>query len=246
MEIKNKKKTGIITLALITGISIIGTSVAYFTSTEAKENPFTVGSVRTILHEDRWNDLADTDHNDIPDMAENIIPNKTIPKDPTIENTGKNPAWVYLEVKVPIVNIITAQEDGSRNPKADTELFLFTPDLEHWTQLSKTVEEDMDRKKTAIYVFGYTAVLDPGQTTKELFKEVRFCNAIEEQGLEDTKQVITVKSMAIQKEETGTMEEAYSKFINQEHLKDLNNVDTITSKDEKDESSTAPVEGQDE
>ena len=89
MEIKNKKKIGVITLALITGISIIGTSVAYFTSTNTKENPLTVGSVRTVLHEDRWDDLADTDHNGIPDLAEEIIPNKNIPKDPAIENTGK-------------------------------------------------------------------------------------------------------------------------------------------------------------
>lgn len=149
MEIRNKKKVGILSIAALAGITIIGSSVAYFTSTDTKDNLFTVGSVRTILHEDRWDDLADTDHNGIPDMAEDIIPNKTIPKDPTIENTGKNPAWVYLEVRVPIVNIITAQEDGSRNPKADTELFLFTPDLDHWRQLSKIVEEDTDGRKTA-------------------------------------------------------------------------------------------------
>ncbi|MCR0207331.1 SipW-dependent-type signal peptide-containing protein, partial [[Clostridium] innocuum] len=134
-------KVGILSIAALAGITVIGSSIAYFTSTDTKDNLFTVGSVRTVLHEDRWDDLADTDHNGIPDMAEDIIPNKTIPKDPTIENTGKNPAWVYLEVRVPIVNIITAQEDGSRNPKADTELFLFAPDLDHWRQLSKIVEE---------------------------------------------------------------------------------------------------------
>ena len=219
MEIRNKKKVGILSIAALAGITIIGSSVAYFTSTDTKDNLFTVGSVRTILHEDRWDDLADTDHNGIPDMAEDIIPNKTIPKDPTIENTGKNPAWVYLEVRVPIVNIITAQEDGSRNPKADTELFLFTPDLDHWRQLSKIVEEDTDGRKTAVYVFGYETVLNPGQTTAELFSSVTFCNAIEEQGLEDSEQTITVKSMAIQQEETGTMEEAYGSFINQEHVR---------------------------
>lgn len=218
MEIRNKKKIGIITLAALAGISIIGSSIAYFTSTETKDNPLTVGSVRTVLHEDNWDDLADTDHNGIPDLAEEIIPNKTIPKDPAIENTGKNAAWVYLEVRVPIISIITAQADGSRNPKADTELFDFSADLEHWKQLSKIVEEDTNGKKTAVYVFGYEAVLDPGQTTSELFTTVTYCNAIEAQGLEDTKQTITVKSMAIQQEESGTMEEAYSRYINQEHI----------------------------
>lgn len=238
MKIRNKKKTGIITLAALAGISIIGSSVAYFTSTNTKENPLTVGSVRTVLHEDRWDDLADTDHNGIPDMAEDIIPNKTIPKDPTIENTGKNPAWVYLEVKIPIVNVITAKENGSRNPKADTELYLFTPDLDHWRQLSKIIEEDTEGKKNAVYVFGYETVLDPGQFTKELFKEVQFCNAIEEQGLEDTNQNITVKSIAIQKEETGTMEEAYGKFINQEHVIDTDNTGSDDNTTDTSESTT--------
>lgn len=245
MKFSNKKKTGIITLAAFAGISIIGSSIAYFTSTNTKNNPFTVGSVRTILHEDRWDDLADTDHNDIPDIAENIIPNKTIPKDPSIENTGKNPAWVYLEVRVPILNIITAQEDGSRNPKADTELYLFTPDLNHWRQLSKIIEEDTDGKKTAVYVFGYETVLDSGQTTADLFTQVQFCNAIEEQGLEDTGQTITVKSMAIQQEESGTMEEAYAKFINQEHIKESETTkpsDDMTDMTE----STTETEGHDE
>lgn len=245
MEIRNKKKAGIVALATLTGISIIGSSVAYFTSTDTKDNPFTVGSVRTILHEDRWDDLADTDHNGIPDMAEDIIPKKIIPKDPTIENTGKNPAWVYLEVRVPIVYIITAQDDGSRNPKTDTELFLFTPDLEHWVQLSKIVEEDTDGNKAAVYVFGYETVLDPGQTTAELFTQVQFCNAIEEQGLEDTGQTITVKSMAIQQEESGTMEDAYGKFINQEHVTE--NDTTKPGDDTTDTTgSTTEMEGQDE
>ena len=60
--------------------------------------------------------------------------------------------------------------------------------------------------------------MNPGQTTAELFSSVTFCNAIEEQGLEDSEQTITVKSKAIQQEETGTMEEAYGSFINQEHV----------------------------
>ena len=60
--------------------------------------------------------------------------------------------------------------------------------------------------------------MNPGQTTTELFSSVTFCNAIEEQGLEDSEQTITVKSIAIQ-QETGTMEEAYGSFINQEHVR---------------------------
>ena len=92
MEIRNKKKVGILSIAALAGITIIGSSVAYFTSTDTKDNLFTVGSVRTILHEDRWDDLADTDHNGYPRYGRRYHTEyKTIPKDPTIEEYRQEP-----------------------------------------------------------------------------------------------------------------------------------------------------------
>ncbi|MCR0206984.1 CalY family protein, partial [[Clostridium] innocuum] len=49
MEIRNKKKVGILSIAALAGITVIGSSIAYFTSTDTKDNLFTVGSVRTVL-----------------------------------------------------------------------------------------------------------------------------------------------------------------------------------------------------
>lgn len=233
-----EKKKKIVLGMAVSGIAIFGSSLAFFTSTETITNDFTAGSINTVLHEEKWEALADTDHNDIPDMAEMITPLKVIPKDPKVENIGLNPAWIYLETRVPVKDIITADDDGNRNPMSETELFIFNADLENWTLLSKAID---DESKEAVYVYGYNKILDPGQTTSPLFEEVKFCNVIEAQGLEQTEQVITVKQMAIQSEQTGTMEEAYSKYINQQHYSETENKDSEKQEIADDINSEIPV-----
>lgn len=208
-----KTKTKIFTAAAL--IMLAGTSIsyAYFTDTASKDNVFTVGSVRSILHEDKWDAYPDENANDIPDIAENIVPMNTINKDPKVENTGKNAFYAYIQVDMPVINAVTVGDDGAKKPQAATELFRFTP-AESWEQLSKTVKDGK-----AIYVFGYKQAVAPGKTTETLFDTVQFENFIEAQGLEDQKETITVKSMCVQSEETGTMQEAYEKYIaqNPEH-----------------------------
>lgn len=190
-------------------ILALGTSMAYFTSTDTVINSFTVGSVRIQLHEEAWENLADTDHNGIPDMAEFITPMKTLPKDPVIENTGDNPAWVYLQVRIPVRTIITALDDGTRKEAAETELFFYEKE-EPW-ELIEAYPDDRDM----VYVYSYPKALEPGQKTNALFTEVTFCNAIEEQELENTDQVIAVKAMAIQSEQTKDRLSAYDIYLRQ-------------------------------
>lgn len=190
-------------------ILVLGTSMAYFTSTDTVINSFTIGSVRIRLHEEAWENLADTDHNGIPDMAEFITPMKTLPKDPVIENTGDNPAWVYLQVRIPVRSIITAYDDGTRKEAAETELFFYIKE-EPW-ELIEAYSDDRDM----VYVYSYPKALDPGQKTNALFTEVTFCNSIEGQELENTDQVIAVKAMAIQSEQTGDRLSAYDMYLRQ-------------------------------
>lgn len=190
-------------------ILVLGTSMAYFTSTDTVINSFTIGSVRIQLHEEAWENLADTDHNGIPDMAEFITPMKTLPKDPVIENTGDNPAWVYLQVRIPVRSIITAYDDGTRKEAAETELFFYKKE-EPW-ELIEAYSDDRDM----VYVYSYPKALDPGQKTNALFTEVTFCNSIEGQELENTDQVIAVKAMAIQSEQTGDRLSAYDMYLRQ-------------------------------
>lgn len=87
---------------LLLCVILIGTINAYFTDGETKTNTFTIGKVKIDLQEPNWT------------PPENITPNQEISKNPQIANTGKNEAFVYLEVHVPRQSIITAEQDGSR------------------------------------------------------------------------------------------------------------------------------------
>lgn len=203
------KKKYWVSAGLGLAILALGTSMAYFTSTDMVINSFTVGSVRIQLYEKAWENLADTDHNGIPDMAEFITPMKTLPKDPVIENTGDNPAWVYLQVRIPVRTIITARDDGTRKEAAETELFFYEKD-DPW-ELIEAYPDDRDM----VYVYSFPKELEPGQKTNALFTEVTFCNAIEEQELENTDQVIAVKAMAIQSEQTKDRLSAYDIYLGQ-------------------------------
>lgn len=199
MSKKSRLTTALVAL-LALGTGIAGTA-AYFTSTETVENKFTVGNVTIDVEEPNWNE----------DDAKDFVPNKELPKDPTIENTGDNDAYVYFEVVVPTADgIIVADEDGTRQPQAD-DVELWTYEINAgWTQLSRTVNDG-----NVTYVYYANDALAAGATSAALFDTVKMANVIEGQGLEDSEHTITVKGMAIQTETTGTAQEAYAKYINQ-------------------------------
>ena len=84
----------ILVLALVAGISIAGT-VAYLTDRDSKANVFTVGDVDITLNED----FA---------QGSTLVPGVSIEKAPSIENNGKNEAYVWATVTVPkgLVSVI--------------------------------------------------------------------------------------------------------------------------------------------
>lgn len=206
---KNSTKTIIISAALVSAMAIGGT-LAYFTDKDSAINKIDVGQVTVDLTEPNWDSKPDTDKNGVPDHAENVVPTQVISKDPKITNTGANDAYVYLKVSVPKANIFTANSDGTKNPQAVTQLFSYTINT-GWTLL----KTDTTDTKVNTYVYGYNTKLSPTAATSTLFDNITFCNAIEGQGLENTVQNIDVNAMAIQTENTGTMAQAFDKYINQ-------------------------------
>ena len=183
---KNKKLT---TLSVALGLSIItlisGIS-AYFTDADTTTNEFTIGKISLDLEEPNW----------IP--PKNITPNQVIQKDPQIKNDGINDEFVFLKVKVPVKNIITAELDGTKLPVTETELFTYTIN-ENWTQIGKEIKTT--GFVTRIYAYAkdnQCIALKKGETTNPLFDTVKFCNATEEQGLELTKEQIVINAYGIQ------------------------------------------------
>lgn len=206
------KKAAVAAMA-ICAVVAVGGAMAYFTDVDTAKNTIEIGNVHIDLTEPKWDSTPDADSDGIPDTAEKIVPGKTIPKDPTVTNTGKNDAYIYLTVTVPTAEIITANTDGSlkNNGMAEeTELFALNNIDSAWKLMG--VETTSGK---VVYKYGYTKVVKPNEKTTALFDSVTFVNAIEGQGLEDNTYDIDVKASAIQSDETGTMEEAYQKFLNQ-------------------------------
>ena len=142
---KNRKLVkGIALAAVITALAAGGTA-AYLTDFETATNSFTVGKVDIDLDEPNWKPEDNTD----------LVPTQVIRKDPYVANKGVNEAFVYLEVSVPVRNVITVAKDGTRNALAKTELFSFTKNKD-WTQLERTeVGQNM------VYTYAYNHILKP-------------------------------------------------------------------------------------
>ncbi len=99
---------GIALSAVITALAAGGTA-AYLTDFETATNSFTVGKVDIDLDEPNWKPEDNTD----------LVPTQVIRKDPYVANKGVNEAFVYLEVSVPVRNVITVAKDGTRNALAN-------------------------------------------------------------------------------------------------------------------------------
>ena len=189
----NKKKNMkpiLIAGAAVACLGIAGVS-AYFTDSEKLTNTFTVGKVDITPSEPSWPD---------ENPPEDIVPNQEFPKDPKISNVGANPAYVFMQVKIPTANVKVADADGTVGTEALTELFtmqgLNTTD---WCEIGSAFDyTDEDNHTFKVYTFAYgpnaaqaptileidDGVAESGNDeTPPLFTSVRFANVIEGQDL---------------------------------------------------------------
>lgn len=192
---KKKAKAAVLVLALIGSLTIAGIS-AYFTDGDTATNTFTVGKISLDLQEPGWVE------------PEDITPAQDIVKDPQILNNGVNEEYVFLEVIMPYAaNLVTANDDGTRNAAADTELFSYNVNP-GWVEIQGVVngityptKDTADQTVTHLYAYGDStsmAALEAGDVTPALFNYVRFCNAVEDQKLEETAPDIVINAYGIQ------------------------------------------------
>ena len=174
------------------------------TDAHQAENVITIGDVSIDLTEDEWN----------PEEGEDLIPQAVIPKNPEVTNTGSLDAWVFLRVSIPVRNISVVDPDTQRKlSAADTELFTFEPDG-NWELVSEVVSAD-----TAEYVYGYETTVAPGESTTELFREVKLVNYLEGELDTEEKFVIPVEAVAIQwnvEQADAGLERIYGEYLKQE------------------------------
>lgn len=186
---------------VMVGAMALGGTMAYLTDNEAHVNTFTVGKVQIDLEEPGWD----------PEDGEDIVPNEEIEKDPKIENTGTNLAYVFAEVKIPAAEVITAGADGTKNPSALQDLFTYgtvrgSGDAkvytagglnEGWYLIQS--EKAQRSGDYSTYIFGHQKPLEKGESTLSVFDQVKFINLVEGQ-LDSQSLDIPVKGYAIQAE----------------------------------------------
>ena len=144
----NKKKIKKIITLLVSIIAIvgIGSLIAFLTDTDTETNVFTMGKVDIELLEPNWNESN----------GEDILPGQPIQKDPKIKNIGNNPAYVYMKIVNPIVNLTNGEGP----------LFSYTINT-GWTKLDEV--EQCGYKATTYY---YNTSLNPNASTPTLFDSV--------------------------------------------------------------------------
>ena len=97
-----KKLTAIALVVALLAVAVIGGTLAYFTDTDSAKNTFTVGNVKIDLIEQEKTEqgLADFEQDKL------LVPGKSndgnaVSKIVTVKNTGKNDAWVWVDLKIP-------------------------------------------------------------------------------------------------------------------------------------------------
>jgi len=190
----NKKKT-IIAAAILLMIFVVGGTIAYFTDTDTKTNTFTIGNVDITLTEAGWDDLPDTNNNDIPDAAEDMLPGESVTKDPLINNVStKNPAYVFAKVEVPCTTIVAPAVTSE-------ELFTYTVNA-GWTELT-TAQVACTSGGTATHVYYYgtngtltelakaSSASTPTSTTNPVFSSISLLSTLKgNEGLTGNKEVV--------------------------------------------------------
>ncbi len=177
-------KTLVIILISIFAISI-GFAVADFTErTNELSNNVTIGDVDTELTEPSWD----------PDNGENIEPNKTIPKDPKIKNTGSNPCYVYMAITVPKSEVRLVIEGEMLSDKQNTELFTYNVNPD-WEEISTITSNN----NYNVHIYAYTKkVLSSNEETSSIFTNIKFKNVLEGELDSKKEYIVNVKSYAIQ------------------------------------------------
>ncbi len=193
-----KKKKILFAAVVLLLVFVVGGAIAYFTDTEQKTNTFTIGSVDITLTEDGWDALPDTNDNDIPDDAEDMMPGESVTKDPTINNVStKNPAYVFVKVEVPCTTIVAP---------ATTSEEIFTYNINAgWTELTVANEVPVactsGGTATHVYYYGSNGTLTtlakassastPTSTTNPLFSTITLRSTLKgNEGLDTQKQVV--------------------------------------------------------
>ena len=201
-----KKLVALLLVVALLAIAITGATLAYFSDEDAAENVFIVGNIDIQLHE--ANQAGDVDEDYQEWLADQLImPGIQRDKIVTVENVGKNDAYVRVTITVP-KNMNPIWNEGTE-----------------WVQESATTDND----GTTVYVWGIPAPLAVGKTTSALLLAMELDKSVTEVNAQSEYDVI-VKVEAIQAESFADYAEAFAAFDDATYTADhesAGNIDTL-------------------
>ena len=218
-----KKK--IITLALVAVIAvtaIAGASLAYFTDTKTATNTFTMGNVKIALDEAPVDEAGKATDGDRVTSNEYGIdaafPGAVLDKDPTVHNTGKNPAYIRATVNVSNwMNLCAAYypdfKETFPNEGYKAALNLIVGELGEGWSVAGVVAGDTFTigQFDAKFILKYDGVLAVGEDTTPMFNTVIIPNGIDNANAESFDE-IKIVAQAIQANSFDTWEDAFAAF----------------------------------
>lgn len=169
MSEKKKYTFLVIIFLLIVASAIIGGTFAYLAENlESRANNFNFSNVSIDLVEEEWDDLK------LEDKV--VYPNRSVPKDPKVKNTGDNNLYAYIEVQIPRANIKTVNQDETVNDAKVVNLLSFDVN-DGWELIKSTVSDDNTYTSE---IYAYTAdIVAPDDETNTLFDKVVFVDMLE-------------------------------------------------------------------
>ena len=100
---KKRMIAGIIICAALAVSFLVGSTFAYWSDGDTSDNLFTIGKVAIDLRETGFEEGSESE-------TGGLTPGKSVVKNPTVTNTGKNSTYVFLKVTVP-TGIVAATGD---------------------------------------------------------------------------------------------------------------------------------------
>ena len=164
-------------------IFLIGTTIAYFTSTDAVTNRLQSSNFDIILTESKWN----------PVNGQNLMPNETIDKNPVVTNLENTDAFVFITVKMAYEMQLMEDNNGNYIGTSGVPVPLYKfivgeeePDTEYTSTQTvhegwEMVDEPQTEDNVITYVYAYAqsdkmTPLQKGESTPPLFDKIKLWN----------------------------------------------------------------------
>lgn len=223
-KIIKKHLNSIIVVVSAAVLVVIGSTLAFFNSTDATTNKFTGDRFNIQLLETKWD----------AEKAVGLLPGDEIDKNPQIKNLEHTKAYVFLRVTVPCDSQMADNDDGTPMGEIGSDIPLYkfmvakgtdpetydvdtsfspkqTVNSAHWSLVTDgaddyTYHDETNKQYVYVYAYAENGSLTPmnqNDITETLFDRLQLWNFSEKNYDPDKSHSVKVEALGIQTELPG-------------------------------------------